>query len=67
MGIGGAAGGSYRRQVPHEHKAKDLLTRWSRGVSGSLRGGVREMWDSYWPKVLQKGFSVRKDLTFSDF
>lgn len=53
MGIGRAAGGSYRRQIPHEHR-QNLLTLWRGEVSGSPRGSIHKMWDSYLPRMQQK-------------
>ena len=36
-------------------------------VSGSPMGGVQELWDSFLPRMLQAGFSIRKELDFGDF
>lgn len=30
-------------------------------------GGVQELWDSFLPRILQAGFSDRKELDFGDF
>lgn len=57
--------GRSRKQIPYEHKIE--RPHMEGEVSGSLMGGIPELWESFLSRMLQTGFRIRKELDYGDF